>query len=344
MRAAFIEKPKSITYIENAPEPRITHPNQVKVRVHIVGICGSERHAYHGIHPWRIPPVVTGHEFAGTVVEVGDAVTDYKIGDRVTAEVGLGCSRCALCMRGAYHLCKSKRYLGATDWSGPFGEYVVIPEQLLIHLPEGVSFEAGALIEPLAVGLHAVRSSGLGMGDTACIIGCGAIGLSVLLAAKLAGATQIIVSESEAHSREIAKNLGATTMVDPMTQDLIQTVLDLTGGLGADVSYLAFGNERIYDESLTLTRPGGAVSQIAFMDPFTVDVAKIQRKGLHVMGCNAYVRRDYEIVCDALAGGQFAGVEQMVSGVYPIAQCEEAMKLADRQTSAPAIKVLLTFD
>ncbi|MCL2865447.1 MAG: alcohol dehydrogenase catalytic domain-containing protein [Lachnospiraceae bacterium] len=343
MRAAFIDKPFSISFIKDAPEPQLSEGRQIKIKVHTVGICGSEMHAYHGTHPFRIPPVVTGHEFSGTVVAVGKEVSKFQIGDRVTAEVGVGCDRCSLCKAGLYNVCKTKHYLGSGNWSGPFGEYIIVPEKVLYKIPDHVSFEVGALIEPLAVGMHAVRSSKPEMGSTICVVGCGAIGLSVILAARLAGVTTIIASDVSEGSLAIAAELGATHLHNATAEPLHQKVEQLTKGLGVDICYLAFGNEHIYDEVLDLTRPGGTISQIAFMnEPFLVDVAKIQNKSLRIIGCNAYVSKDYHIVCEALKNKRFWDLEKMITKVFPIEACAKAVKMVE-QRDTTVIRVMLQF-
>ena len=126
MRAGFIEEPGK-AYFKEVPEPQIEKSTDVKIKVVVTGICGSEVHAYHGKHAWRVPPLVSGHEFAGIVVEVGSDVTSVKVGDRVTAEPQYGCGDCPQCRIGKYNICKNKKILGATYWSGSFGEYVVVP-------------------------------------------------------------------------------------------------------------------------------------------------------------------------------------------------------------------------
>ena len=181
MRAGYIEAIRKADFRDDMPEPVITQPGWVKIRVRVCGICGSEVHAYHGLHPFRIPPVVSGHEFSGDVVEVGEGVTRCKVGDRVTAEPQYGCGECWYCKNGLYNVCTSKRVLGSNGWSGPMGEYVVVPENTVVRLADSVSYEEGALIEPVANGMYAVRKAGITKDTTICIIGCGPIGLGDLL-------------------------------------------------------------------------------------------------------------------------------------------------------------------
>jgi L-iditol 2-dehydrogenase len=257
VRAAYIDKVHSIRYITDAPEPQIKAPDQVKIRVVVTGICGSEIHAFHGSHPFRIPPLISGHEMAGVVTETGENVTDIKAGDRVTVEPHYGCGRCFLCREGAYNLCEKKPVLGAQGWSGSFGEYIVVPQQTVIPIPEKLSFEEAALIEPLAVGMHAVRKSGLSVGNFAVIMGCGPIGLGVILCAKMAGASRVITSDVLDFNLDMAKKMGADHVIRADRDDLRGLVREITQGKGSDVSYLTFATTLLFDDALEITRRGG---------------------------------------------------------------------------------------
>jgi len=342
MRAALIDKPLSIIFTD-VPEPHILHPDEVKIRIKVTGICGSEVHAYHGTHPFRIPPVVSGHEFTGEIVEIGSEVTAYQVGDRVTIEPHNGCGVCPTCLAGNYNVCKDKKVLGSGDWIGSFGEYIVAPQHTVIRLPDEISDEMGALIEPLAVSMHAVRAAGTTIGDTICIIGCGPIGLAAILCAKLAGAGRIIVSDTLDMNLRLATNMGATHCVNPVKQSLREKIDEITKGNGVDITYLAFGNKQVYDDALHITRRGGKVSQIALMGfPFEINIAMLQQKEMISMGSNMYTRKDFELVRDALADGRMSGTEEMISDIIPIERAAEAMEVVDKKLR-PVVKILLKF-
>ena len=342
MRAAFIDKPFSISFIDDAPEPQITASNQVKIRVIVTGICGSEVHAFHGTHPFRIPPLVSGHEMAGVVVETGEDVTDFKQGDRVTVEPHYGCGRCFLCRDGAYNICAGKSVLGAKGWSGSFGEYIVVPQQTVLHIPDELSFEEGALIEPIAVGMHAVRISGLSVGDCAVVAGCGPIGLGVIMCAKLAGASKIIASDVLGFNLDKAKKMGATHLIQAANENLCDSVREITQGKGADVSFLAFATTQLFDDVLEATRRGGLISKIAITNkPYEILLSKLQQKEISLQGSNMYVRRDYELVIDAILQKKI-DVSGFISGVMPVEKVVEAMEIVDKKTDN-VIKMLLKF-
>jgi len=342
MRAAFIDKPLSIRYIDDAPEPQITAPDQVKIRVVVTGICGSEVHAFHGTHPFRIPPLISGHELAGVVIETGEGVSDFKAGDRVTVEPHYGCGQCFLCRDGAYHICEGKSVLGARGWSGSFGEYVVVPRQTVIHIPDKLSFEEGALIEPIAVGMHAVRTSGLSMGDCAVIAGCGPIGLGVIMCAKLAGASCIIASDVLDFNLDMAQKTGADHTIHASRESLSSAVKAITQGKGADVSFLTFATPQLFEDAFELTRRGGVVSKIVVtVKPLEIPLSKLQLKEIRLQGTNMYVRRDFEVVIDAFVQGKI-NASGFISGIMPVEEAAEAMEIVDKKKDN-IIKMLLKF-
>ena len=341
MRAALIDKPYSVKFTD-VPEPVITKGNEVKIKTVVTGICGSEIHAFHGTHPFRIPPVVSGHEAAGIVVEVGNEVKNCKVGDRVTVEPHYGCGTCELCREGLYNICSGKSVLGSKGWIGSFGEFFVAPEQTVIKLPDNLSFEEGALIEPISVGMHAVRKSGLGVGETVAVIGTGPIGLGVMLSAQLAGASKIIMTDALDYNLEIAQRMGCKHTINVLREDVRQKVSEITEGKGVDVTYIAFGNESTFADSLNITKRNGTISEIAIMGaPVKIPVSALQLNEMKLIGSNMYTRTDFEIVIDAIAGGKF-NVEPFISKIMPIEEVERAMEIVDKKTE-DVIKVLLSF-
>jgi len=342
MRAGYIEKPLTAMFRNDMPEPQLTAGNMVKIQVKATGICGSEVHAYHGRHAWRVPPLVSGHEFAGIICEVGNDVTTYKVGNRVTAEPQYGCGHCDLCESGNYNLCADKKILGATYWSGSFGEYVVVPEQCVIPLASNVSFEQGALIEPLAVGMHAVRTHAVGRDSTIAVIGCGTIGLGVILSAGCYAPEKIIGIDVVEFNLEKAKEMGADITLNSMHDAVTEKVMKLTKGKGVDITFLAFGNKACMRQAAEITKNGGIISEIAVMDnevpaPFGL----IQVKELHVAGSNMYTRKDFKAVINGISNGKIK-LDGFVSKRFPIEKMKEAMEYADKRLE-PQVKVILEF-
>jgi len=341
MKSAVIDKPYSIELVETAP-PAITQGDQVKIQVIVTGICGSELHAYHGTHPFRIPPVISGHEFAGVVVDTGKNVTRFSPGDRVTVEPQYGCGECKLCRAGKYNICQDKKVLGTQAWTGSFGEYVVVPESTVVRLPGSVTFEQGALIEPLAVGVHAVRKAGVKLGSKIAILGAGPIGLALLLAAKNSGATSIFITDAMDYNLGIAEKLGATHTINTLKENAVETVLKNTGGEGADIVFLAVGLESVLNDSLKMVKRGGKVSEVAlFGKKPAIEISYIQNKEIQIEGCNMYTIEDFEIAAEAIAANMF-DTDLMISKILPIEEVKNAMKTVDERLEN-VVKVLLEF-
>lgn len=341
MRAAVIDKPFSVE-LQEVGIPVIKQANEVKIQVIVTGICGSEIHAYHGTHPFRIPPVISGHELAGVVIEIGSEVKSVSVGDRVTVEPHYGCGVCRSCQTGNYNICKDKKVLGTQEWTGSFGEFIVVPEKTIVKLPDKVSYEQGALIEPLAVGVHAVRKAGVGLGDKVAVLGAGPIGLGLLLAAKSSGATQIFITDALDYNLEIAKKLGATSSINTIHENAVERILEETNGDGVDTVFIAVGIQSVLNDSFKMVRRGGKISEVAlFGKKPEIDISYIQNKEIQLIGSNMYVRSDFEIAAEAIASNMF-DTSLLISKVVPIEDVKSAMKMVDEKLEN-VIKVLLKF-
>lgn len=266
MRAGYFEAVGIAEFRDDMPEPQIERPDDVKIRIRCCGICGSEIHAFHGKHPFRIPPIVSGHEVAGDVVEVGTGVTDFAPGDRVVVEPHYGCGECWYCRHGLYNICPDKKVLGSGGWSGGLGEYIVTPEKTVVRLAGSLSYEEGALIEPVANGMYAVRNSGITPRSTIAIIGAGPIGMGDLLCAKLYNPRLIVMADISDFNLEKAREMGCTHTVNSRKEDLRAKIMELTGGEGVDMTFLAFGDEPTIRQAAEITRRGGQLIQHALMD------------------------------------------------------------------------------
>ena len=222
--------------LREAPMPELK-PDSVLVKLKAVGICGSDLHYYTkgNIGNFVVrPPFMLGHECAGEVVEIGAEVKNLKVGDRVCMEPGIPCYKCEQCLTGKYNLCQTMHFWATPPDQGCLCEYVVHPAAFTFKLPNNVSYVEGALVEPLAVGLHACNRGGIQLGDTVAILGSGCIGLVTLLAARARGATKVIVGDIIDKRLVKAAELGAIT-VNTDREDFAAKVMELTEGRGADV-------------------------------------------------------------------------------------------------------------
>ncbi len=344
MRAGYIEAVGIANYYPNMPEPQIANDTDVKIQVKVCGICGSEIHALHGIHPFRIPPVLSGHEFSGVVVETGAAVRSCRVGDRVTAEPQYGCGKCQPCLEGKYNLCFNKRVLGMNGWSGSMGEYVVLPEKTVVKLADSVSYEEGALFEPVANGLYAVRRAGITNDSTIAVLGCGPIGLGDILCAKLYNPKMVIASDIADYNLSIAKQFGADYVVNSGKENLNEVVAELTNGNGVDMTILAFGNNEVFQQAAEITRRDGMIHQHAMVpDGLKFPYRIHQQHELGFKAYNMYRYEEFELLARFVDSGRISNLSRMITHRYPIEKYHEAMEMADKRLE-PVIKVMLHFD
>lgn len=293
MKAAKIYGARDIR-IEEAELPSL-EKGMVKVKVEYAGICGSDMHEYlAGIYPVRTQPVL-GHEFSGVVVEVGEEVTNAKVGDRVAVEPLIPCGKCDNCQRGFVNLCTNRQGYGYSI-SGGFAEYAVVKQENVFHLPENMSLELGALVEPTAVAVHAVRQSQLKLGDSAAIFGAGPIGLLLVQAVKAAGASEIYVVEVAEERRQKALELGATHVINPIDTDTVAFIREKSNG-GVNVAYDAAGVQATFTSGVSVVRPGGEFKIVSVWEkPVNFDPNMIVRTEAKISGSYAYIRLFPEVI------------------------------------------------
>lgn len=307
MQAAVWHNIKDVR-VEERHEPAVGK-GQVKVKVEWAGICGSDLHAYlHGLSPephplsGQKPPLTMGHEFSGTIVEVGEGVTSHKPGERVCIEPLIYCGECYACKRGYYNQCSQVGFIGLNQ-DGGFAEYVTVEDKMIHTLPDQVSFEEGALVEPTAVAFYAVRESKLKPGDPVAIFGAGPIGLLTLLSVKAAGATKIIVVDVSKERLEKAKEFGATITLDGARDDIVETIRCQTNG-GVAVAFECAGVQPTMSNAVASVRMGGQVLAIAvFTKPVTVDMGQVLYKAADITSTLAY-RHVFPEVIDMIATGR----------------------------------------
>jgi (R,R)-butanediol dehydrogenase / meso-butanediol dehydrogenase / diacetyl reductase len=272
MKAARFYGPGDIR-VDDVPEPQVG-PGQVEVSVDWCGICGTDLHEFlegpifippkgspHPITGAEVP-VVMGHEFAGVVSAIGSGVTGISEGDKVAVEPYYVCGECVACAAGRYNICRKLGFIGLSGQDGGFAEKCVVDSRWIHPLGE-LPTDIGALVEPLAVGYHAVRLSGLREGGTAAVFGAGPIGLVTAASLKAAGAGQVIVVEPAAARKAKAGPAGADTVLDPTETDVAEAIRDLTGGAGADVAFECAGIDAVLASAIGSVRPGGTVVNVA---------------------------------------------------------------------------------
>ncbi len=268
MKALVLEAYNKLAY-KDVPEPKIG-PDEVLIEVKACGICGSDVHGMDGSTGRRIPPIIMGHEAAGVIRKVGDAVQGWQPGERVTFDSTIYCGECYYCRAGLVNLCDNRRVLGVSPGDyrqdGAFAEYVAVPERVLYRLPDGVSFTQAALLEPLSVAFHAVGRPRIRLGDAAVVVGAGMVGLLVVRALRLAGCGQVIAVDLDPQRLETAKTFGADVGLDAKG-DVAGQVQGLTGGRGADLAFEVVGVTPAVQTAVASVRKGGSVTLVGNLSP-----------------------------------------------------------------------------
>ena len=281
----------------------ITEPivgtGQVKIKVRQCAICGTDVHEYQvgpmfiskKPHPLtgKSSPIILGHEFSGDVVELGDGVKRVAIGDRVTANPLIYCGTCVYCSKGEYNMCLKLATIGLA-WDGAFAESVVVPEYTIINIPDEVTYEMGAFAEPLAVAVRAVKRSQMKVGDTVAVVGCGPIGLLVLQVAKAAGASKVFAIEPVKKRREMAKQLGAHEVFDPIKSEVGKEIAEMTEGLRANVAFECVGNQSAFDTAVQATGRRAMIVMVGCaVKPLEVPFLRLWGHEKEITTCTGYV-------------------------------------------------------
>jgi L-iditol 2-dehydrogenase len=328
--------------VQMVDKPVITAPDHALVRIRAVGVCGSDVHFYERgrIGPYVVKdPVILGHESAGEVVEVGEEVEHLRPGDRVAIEPGVPDRTCWHCKAGRYNLCAAVPFMGTPPWNGALCEYVAWPADFCFKLPEGLSFEEGAMTEPLAVAMQGAKRGDVQVGHSVAVVGCGPIGLVTLQAAKARGATRIVATDLQQSRLELARKLGATDVLNAADGDPAQRVRELTDG-GVDVALETAGTVATVQQACAMVRMGGVVTLIGMPAEleFAMPVLDIICREYDVRGvfryCNCYPP------ALALLGAGRVDVKSLITHRFPLEEAKAALDFAkDRKDLA--VKVVI---
>jgi L-iditol 2-dehydrogenase len=336
MKQVELYAPESIRLIET-PRPS-PGADEILVATAIVGVCGSDLHAYHGRHPFIKLPVVPGHEFAGTVVEVGSDVDGFAPGQRVTVEPSLVCGHCYNCTLGRYNICEQLEVIGCQT-TGSMGEYITVPAAKAILLPDDITWDQAALAEPLAVGVHAVRVAQISPGADVLILGAGTIGLMTLQAAKAMGAGRVMVTDLRQDRLSLALKLGADEGVDPTTTDLAIRLEESFGPQRADVIIECVGVAATAREAIRVARKGTRIVLAGvFEEEVSVNLGLVQDRELELVGTLMYADDDFRTALKMLRDGR-AVAEPLITHRFSLEQAALAFATADSRENV--LKVLI---
>jgi L-iditol 2-dehydrogenase len=305
-------------------------PGEVLVRVEACGICGSDVHGLDGSTGRRIPPIVMGHEAAGTVESVGEGVTRFAKGDRVTFDSTVYCGNCPYCKAGQINLCDNREVIGVSEGNyrrhGAFAEYVVIPDRIMYPLPDNFPFEEAAMLEAVSVAMHGVKVSPITGGETVLVIGAGMIGLLTLQAAKAAGCARAFISDVDDTRLSLARQIGADEVLHCSGAELLSEIKRLTNGRGVDVVLEAVGLNQTVGSAIDCARKAGTVTLIGNVSPeVTLPLQKVVVKQLKLQGSCAS-SGEYPEAIELIAAGKIK-VKPLITAV---ASLEEGPRWFDR--------------
>ncbi len=296
--------------------------NEVLIRVGACGICGSDVHGYDGSSGRRLPPIVMGHEAAGTIAAIGDGVHGWSEGDRVTFDSTIYCGECPPCLRGEINLCDRREVLGVScgDYrrAGAFAEFVVVPARIVHRLPQAFSFAEAALLEAVAVALHAVSLAPVVAGGTALVVGAGTIGLLLQQALRAAGWSRVFVADVDSTRLKLSLELGATSTLSS-GDDLPQQVLQLTNGIGVDLAMEAVGKTETLNAAIDSVRKGGNVVLVGNISPqVTLPLQKVVSRQIRLQGSCASAG-EYPRAIALLSSGAIQ-VKPLITAIAPLAE------------------------
>jgi L-iditol 2-dehydrogenase len=328
MTAAVLHGPDDLRVDEVAVPA--AGPDEVVIKVEVCGICGTDVHILRGHFPVPNLPLIPGHEFSGHVVQLGSAVERVEVGDFVTADINIGCERCYYCRHQLRMFCPQLSQIGVHR-NGAFAEYVKAPAAAVYRLPDDMSAERAAYVEPLACAVHGQERANLRPGSTVVVIGGGPMGLVHIGLSRLRGATRIIATELNATRRSKAAELGADVVLDPAQEDAVAAVQELTDGRGADCVIEAVGTLATYRDAFAMVRRGGTI--VAYgaapsTDELPVKPFDVYSKELTIVGSYAGTYATWPEAIELIRAGRF-DPDKIISDVLPLSDLVQGIEAAE---------------
>ncbi len=339
MRQAVLEEPGKIVFHDvEKPTPA---EDQVLIGIKRIGICGSDIHAYHGKHPYISCPIVQGHEFSGDIASVGEGVGRLRPGDRVTVMPQLTCGTCYPCTHDNYNICTDLKVIGCQA-EGAAQEFLAVDQKLVIALPEEMDYETGAMVEPVAVGAHAVARLGDVDGRNVLVFGAGPIGNLTAQVARGLGARSVMITDISEFRLDIARECGIDRPANPSTTDLAAAVEEIFGPDGADAILECVGSEETVADAVSLARKGTDIAIVGvFAEKPRVDIGLVQDKELRLIGSLMYKAEDYQTAINLIQAGKIH-LAPLITGHFPFAKFQEAYDFIEENRDR-TMKVFLDF-
>lgn len=327
MKQAVLVEPGKVIF-QHVDKPR-PGPGQVLVQVRRIGVCGSDIHAYYGKHPYIRCPIVQGHEFAGQITEVGPDVRNLRAGDDVTVMPQLVCGQCYPCQHENYHICNSLKVIGCQA-EGAAQEFLAVDQDLVVKLPAGMDYDSGAMVEPVAVGAHAVGRLGSVEGKKVLVLGAGPIGNLTAQVAGGLGAAAVAISDLSDFRLEVARACGIPYTVNPAVRDLASSVREAFGPDGANAILECVGVEEAVGQAISLARKGTDIVIVGvFGEKPRVDIGLVQDKELRLIGTLMYKAEDYRTAIDLVQSGSVV-LKPLMTRHFPFELYPDAYRFIEK--------------
>jgi L-iditol 2-dehydrogenase len=340
MKQAVMTAPGKIQF-HDVPVPALG-AGQVLLRMKRIGVCGSDIHVFHGKHPYTSYPVVQGHEVSGVVEQVAPGVKGFSPGDPVTLQPQVTCGTCYPCTHGAYHICDSLKVMGFQT-TGAASELFAVDAAKVLRLPPGMSLEHGAMMEPLAVAVHALSRGGGAAGKKVLVLGAGPIGNLVAQAARGTGAADVMLTDVSEVRLELARRCGIDGAVNPAKVELGEAVRKRFGDSKADLILECVGAQKTIEQAVAVARKGTDIVVVGvFGDRPTVDLGLVQDRELRLIGTLMYRESDWREAL-ALAGAGKVSLEPLITDRFPFERYLEAYQLIEANRDK-AMKVMITVE
>lgn len=338
MKAIQVTEPLKLQVVE-VEEPKIQSADEVKIRVKVAGICGSDVHIYHGTNPMATYPRVIGHEFAGEIMEVGANVDNLAVGDRVVVEPILYCGECYACKSGRPNVCEHLEVLGVHR-DGGMAEFIVVPAKNVHKLGPDVDWKVATMVEPFTIAAQSTWRGDVKDGESVLIIGAGPIGMGILQYAKHKGAT-CMVADIDSDRLEEAKTFGADHVINPLETDMVARALELTEGTGPNVTIDSACTVKTFEQAVEVTSPAGRVVVLGFgKEPSQIPQLPITKKELTIVGSRLQTAKFPEVI--NLFNQGVLKPEALVTHAFSFTDIEKAMATVEDKT-IKTNKVILTF-
>jgi L-iditol 2-dehydrogenase len=297
--------------------------DEVLIQMKRIGVCGSDIHVFHGLHPYTSYPIVQGHEVAGVVAEVGVEVTGFNTGDKVIFMPQVTCGVCYPCRHGMYHICDNLKVMGFQT-NGAAQEYFSVNVKNVLKLPESISLDQAALIEPISVAVHCLSRAGSIEGQKVLVLGAGTIGNLVAQVAQASGAASVMLTDVSAYKLDKARECGIQNVVNPDTEDLAQAILKYFGPDKADLIMECVGVQPTITQAIANARKGSTIVVVGvFGKKPEVDLGLVQDRELSLVGTLMYQKKDYERAIELVAAGKLC-LDPMVTQRFDFKQYLQA--------------------